>query len=132
MQTQKKSREDSLLSALGAVPISSANSAKAEQASVAVVEPATAQATQPSKSTASVVELGAKAKAKAGKSGKGIHFYFTEQDTARIRVLAAFLSAQGVRVNDSLIVKTALRVAEPNNALLAACQEAQKADRRRK
>jgi hypothetical protein len=65
-------------------------------------------------------------------SGRGISFYFQENETKRIRELAAWLSSQGIRTSDSLIIKSCLRIAKPNAELLAACRDAMKSDGRYK
>ncbi len=121
-QTQKKDRTSSLLSALTAVPTHEpASSPIAVQP-----EPATAGPQLPMPPTPTKQKV-----IKQTRKGQGIHFYFNEQDEQRVRILAAFLSSQGEKVSDSLIVKTSLRVAQPNNTFLAAYQEAKKADGRR-
>jgi hypothetical protein len=122
-QTQKRDRTASLLTALTAVPTtqestSSPSAFTSEETAPEPQRPAL-QATPRPKATRST------------RKGQGIHFYFSEDDEKRVRILAAFLSSQGEKFSDSLIVKTSLRVVQPNNAFLAAYQEAKKADRRR-
>jgi hypothetical protein len=48
----------------------------------------------------------------------------------KIRSLVSYLSAQGERVSDSQVVKSALIVAEGNEALLAAFHEVGERDQR--
>lgn len=56
--------------------------------------------------------------------------YFHPEDTRRMRELAAWLASQGVRITDSLVIRSALRAVEMDSKLLAACQEAAKLDQR--
>jgi hypothetical protein len=58
--------------------------------------------------------------------------YFRPEDRKLIRDLSAFLAGQGLRVNDSLVIKSVLRAVRPGDELIAAYHEAMKADRRRK
>lgn len=65
-------------------------------------------------------------------SGGRVHFWFQLEDRKTVRELAAWLAAQGERPSDSLILRTALRMAKPGSELLAAYREAEKLDGRRK
>jgi hypothetical protein len=58
--------------------------------------------------------------------------YLRPEDRKLIRDLSAFLAGQGLRVNDSLVIKSALRAVRPGDELVAAYHEAIKVDRRRK
>jgi hypothetical protein len=58
--------------------------------------------------------------------------YFRPEDRKLIRDLSAFLAGQGLRVNDSLVIKSVLRAVRPGDELIAAYHEAIKIDRRRK
>jgi hypothetical protein len=58
--------------------------------------------------------------------------YFRPEDRKLIRDLSAFLAGQGLRVNDSLVIKSVLRAVRPGDDLIAAYHEAMKTDRRRK
>jgi hypothetical protein len=58
--------------------------------------------------------------------------YFRPEDRKLIRDLSAFLAGQGLRVNDSLVIKSVLRAVRPGDELIAAYYEAIKIDRRRK
>jgi hypothetical protein len=44
--------------------------------------------------------------------------------------LAAWFAGQGVRINDSLIIRSALRAVEMDSKLLEACKDAVKLDQR--
>ncbi len=47
-----------------------------------------------------------------------------------MRELAAWFAGQGVRITDSLVIRSALRAVEMDSNLLTACQEATKLDQR--
>jgi hypothetical protein len=57
---------------------------------------------------------------------------FRPEDRQRIRELSLFFASQGLRPNDSLVVKSALHAVRPGSELLAAYHELVQADRRRK
>lgn len=68
-----------------------------------------------------------------GNTGKASLLWFHPEDKMRIAELRAFLASQGrSRINDSLIIKTALRAVHTDEALLAAYDEALQSDRRLK
>jgi hypothetical protein len=74
-----------------------------------------------------------KAAARAGKiamRGKGALVYLYEEDWKIIRELAAWLAGQGRRVNDSLVLRAALRIARPGESLLEAYEQATRSDKR--
>lgn len=56
--------------------------------------------------------------------------YFHPGDRQRIRELAAWFAGQGVRINDSLIIRSALRAVEMDSKLLEACRDSIKLDQR--
>src|SRR5262245_22374634 len=58
--------------------------------------------------------------------------YFRPEDRKLIRDLSAFLAGQGLRVNDSLVIKSVLRAVRRGDELITAYHEAVKIDRRRK
>jgi hypothetical protein len=62
--------------------------------------------------------------------GKPALIYLHLEDRQLIRELAAFLASQGLRVNDSLVIKTALRAARPGPLFLEAYRAAARTDRR--
>lgn len=66
------------------------------------------------------------------RGGRPIQFWFHDDDRRLIRELAAWLAGQGVRPTDSLVVRSALRMATPGGALLAAYHEEAKLDGRLK
>jgi hypothetical protein len=51
--------------------------------------------------------------AKKGKRGSGTQFWLHDEDRKLIRELYAWLSNQGVRPNDSVVMRAALRMAKP-------------------
>ena len=64
------------------------------------------------------------------KRGKPMNLYLYDADVARIRELVAYVAANGLRVSESLVVRTALRVAQEDKRFLAAYQDAASADQR--
>ena len=64
------------------------------------------------------------------KRGKPTNLYLRDADVARLRELTAYLSEQGERTSDSLIVRAAIRAVSPGPALLRAYREAAAIDLR--
>jgi hypothetical protein len=79
---------------------------------------------------------GTRIEAPAAKSkrriGKATQFWFHEEDRRFVRELVAWLSGQGLRVTDSMVIRAALRTARPGDDLLKACREAADLDGRLK
>jgi hypothetical protein len=67
-----------------------------------------------------------------GKRGRTSSVSLNDEDTKILRELSSWLAAQGCRVNDTLILRTALRMANTGSALLEAYDAAVKADKRLK
>lgn len=68
----------------------------------------------------------------AKKADQRVHLWFQPEDHKTVRELAAWLAGQGERPSDSLIVRTALRMASPGGDFLQAYRDASKTDGRRK
>ena len=66
----------------------------------------------------------------ASKRGKNVNLYLYDADVARIRELVSYVAANGLRISESLVVRTALRVAQADKRFLAAYGEAASADQR--
>ena len=64
------------------------------------------------------------------KRGKNVNLYLYDADVARIRELVSYVAANGLRVSESLVVRTALRVAQEDKRFLAAYADAASADQR--
>ena len=64
--------------------------------------------------------------------GRHVNLYLYDTDIAKIRELVSWVAASGQRVSDSLIVRTALRVASADKKFLAAYSDAASADQRYK
>lgn len=62
--------------------------------------------------------------------GKAVQFYLHAEDEKIIRELAAWLAPHRKRINDSLVIKTALRVAKTGHEFLAAYDAAVRVDGR--
>ncbi len=65
-------------------------------------------------------------------SGGRVHIWFQSEDRKIVRELAGWLAGQGEKISDSLIIRTALRMAQPGGELLVAYREAAKLDGRLK
>lgn len=64
--------------------------------------------------------------------GKPAQFWFHDEDRRILRELAAWLSGQGVRLTDSMVIRAALRTARTGDELLQACRQAAELDGRLK
>jgi hypothetical protein len=62
--------------------------------------------------------------------GGPIQFWFHDEDRRLIRELAAWLAGQGLRPTDSMVVRSALRMAKTGSALLEAYHEEARLDGR--
>jgi hypothetical protein len=62
--------------------------------------------------------------------GRFSSIYLNEQDQRLLRELSVWFAGQGLRINDTLVLRIALRAARPGSALLAAYEDAVKSDRR--
>ena len=61
---------------------------------------------------------------------KAIAISLHPQDREKIRDLSLWFSAQGAKITDSMIIKCALRLAEPGSALMDAYHQARQLDQR--
>ena len=75
-------------------------------------------------------EMAAAAPPVKSRTGSPVQFWLYDEDRRIIRELYGWLANQGVRPNDSLVMRTALRVAKPGASLLAAYRETCAQDRR--
>ena len=64
------------------------------------------------------------------KVGKASPIYLYPEDKQLIRELAAWFAGQGLRINDSLVIRAALRTARPGSELATAYQNATQIDQR--
>ncbi len=62
--------------------------------------------------------------------GKNVNLYLYDADVARIRELVSYVAANGLRISESLVVRTALRVAQADKRFLTAYADAASADQR--
>ena len=62
--------------------------------------------------------------------GRFSSIYLNEQVQRLLRELSVWFAGQGLRINDTLVLRIALRAARPGSELLAAYEEAVKSDRR--
>jgi hypothetical protein len=70
--------------------------------------------------------------ARTKKRGKNVHFFLHDEDTRLIRELATWLSGQGERPNDSLVVRSAIRAVKADAHLLKCYRQAIQLDGRLK
>lgn len=68
----------------------------------------------------------------AVQEGRKTSIYLNPEDLKILRELTVWFAGQGRRVNDTLIIRAALRAVQPGNGLLAAYEDASKSDRRYK
>ena len=66
------------------------------------------------------------------KFGTPAQFWLHDEDRRTLRELAAWLSGQGLRLTDSMVIRAALRTAKTGEELLQACRQAAEADGRLK
>lgn len=98
--------------------------------------PTLAPARKPEAAKAAARKPKAKAAVRGGATplestrGKAVQLYLHDQDQKLIRELAVWLAPHRKRINDSLVVKTALRAAKTGPELLAAYDDAVKVDGR--
>ena len=64
------------------------------------------------------------------KRGKNTNLYLYAEDIGKIRELVSYVAANGLRVSESLVVRTALRVAQADKRFLTAYADAASADQR--
>lgn len=65
-----------------------------------------------------------------GRTGSRVTIFLHEGDRRIIQELMAYLAGQGRRVSESIVIKAALRTANPGQALLNAHEEAARQDQR--
>jgi hypothetical protein len=90
----------------------------------------------PESTTEVVPPAGARHEASvSGPSGYKAHrvqFYMHDDDRKIVRELSAWLAGQGIRASDSLVIRTALRLANTGQSLLNTYRDLEKQDRRYK
>ena len=69
-----------------------------------------------------------------GKSrvGKPVQFWLHDEDRQIVRELAAWLAGQGIRTTDTMVIRSALRMAKTGGELLEAARQASQLDGRLK
>ncbi len=67
-----------------------------------------------------------------GRVGKPVQFWLHDEDRQLVRELAAWLAGQGERPTDSMVIRSALRMAHTNDDLLKAYRQASQLDGRLK
>jgi hypothetical protein len=117
----------SLLAAIQRTPLSAAEPAEAQ--------PPSPQPEPPTQSVPPAPAARPKAHpAKHVKSrvGKPVQFWLHDEDRKLVRELSAWLAGQGERPTDSLVIRSALRVANAGGELLKAYRQASQLDGRLK
>jgi hypothetical protein len=65
-------------------------------------------------------------------SAHRVQFYMHDDDRQIVRELSAWLAGQGIRASDSLVIRTALRLASTGDQLLTTYRQLEKQDGRYK
>ena len=115
---EKNSKVNSLLAAIQQVPTS--------QPPEETPEANNNEASSPRTARRSPVTV------KRGRKGGAVQFWMHDEDRKLVRELAAWLSGQGLRPTDSLVIRSALRVAKSGGELLTAYRQAAALDGRLK
>ena len=92
------------------------------------IDPETPARLEPQRSAAKV----SAARPKLNRVGKPVQFWLHDEDRRLVRELSAWLAGQGERPTDSLVIRTALRIARSNAELLAAYRQVSQMDGRLK
>jgi hypothetical protein len=122
----KSSNESSLLAAI---------QRKAPSAPVAVTPPTVdpveviTKSAAPTRKAARRVEPIATSKSRVGKP---VQFWLHDEDRQIVRELAAWLAGQGIRTTDTMVIRSALRMAKTGGELLEAARQASQLDGRLK
>ena len=103
-------------------------------------EPVSAPSAVDAAKTAAVVETPPRRKAvtraepipASGRRGKPVQFWLHDEDRQLVRELAAWLAGQGIRTTDSMVIRSALRMAKTGGELLDAARQASQSDGRLK
>jgi hypothetical protein len=64
--------------------------------------------------------------------GKPVQFWLHDEDRQIVRELAAWLAGQGIRTTDTMVIRSALRMAKTGGELLDAARQASQLDGRLK
>lgn len=64
--------------------------------------------------------------------GKPVQFWLHDEDRRLVRELAAWLAGQGIRTTDTMVIRSALRMAKTGGELLDAARQASQLDGRLK
>lgn len=64
--------------------------------------------------------------------GKPVQFWLHDEDRQLVRELAAWLAGQGIRTTDTMVIRSALRMAKTGGELLNAARQASQLDGRLK
>ena len=124
--SKQKNQVNDLLAAIKRQP-TNATPAKAE------AEPAPAKRPQAEEPTKRAATKSASAEKKAkSRIGKPVQFWMHDEDRKLVRELSAWLAGQGLRPNDSMVIRAVLRLAKTGSGLIEAYWEAAKLDGRLK
>jgi hypothetical protein len=124
MSKSKSSNESSLLAAIqrkapSAPPAAAPVITPVDSATSAVSRRKPAQRSEPISITKSRV-------------GKPVQFWLHDEDRQIVRELAAWLAGQGIRTTDTMVIRSALRMAKTGGELLDAARQASQLDGRLK
>ena len=118
-----KSKQDALLAAI---------QQKSPVREAAEAAPAVSQAAPAESDENSKRRTPALARPPKGRAGKPVQFWLHGEDSKILRELSAWVAGQGERTSDSLIIRSALRVAKTDSGFLKAYREAAQLDGRLK
>jgi hypothetical protein len=119
-QSPAKTKVDELLSAIGQQAKPARPAPAKPPAAKAAKRPASEPAERPRATTADT----------ATATGRFSSIYLNGEDQKILRELSVWFASQGRKINDTLIIRTALRSVHTGPDLLAAYDEATKSDRR--
>lgn len=124
MSKSKSSNENSLLAAIQRKAPSAPASTPAIVSPVATVS-APASRRKP-------VRRAEPIQASRSRVGKPVQFWLHDEDRQLVRELAAWLAGQGIRTTDTMVIRSALRMAKTGGELLDAARQASQLDGRLK
>jgi len=96
---------------------------------IAPAKTVAAREAQPHRKAARRAEPAAASKSRVGKP---VQFWLHDEDRKLVRELAAWLAGQGIRTTDTMVIRSALRMAKTGGELLEAARQASQLDGRLK
>jgi hypothetical protein len=125
-----KSKPSNVNSLLAAIQRKAPSAAASQEVPAPKIEPAAGAA--PSRRKAVRREEPLTAPASRNRVGKPVQFWLHDEDRQLVRELAAWLAGQGIRTTDTMVIRSALRMAKTGGELLDAARQASQLDGRLK